>query len=58
MKALELRFEEPNINSRWDSPLFTVQTDENLHFNEIENALYHTKAPTPNKSTLNVSKKC
>jgi tRNA uridine 5-carbamoylmethylation protein Kti12 len=55
MRALEMRFEEPNLASRWDSPLFTVQIDDDIDFSGIENALYQTKAPTPNKSTLNVS---
>jgi protein KTI12 len=58
MKALEMRFEEPSSTSRWDSPLFTIATDACLNYADIENALYQTKAPTPNKSTLNVSQIC
>lgn len=59
------RFEYPNINNRWDSPLFVVSPDNNtthlpepaplpiidINFVDLDNALLHSKAPKPNIAT-------
>ncbi|EMG48640.1 hypothetical protein G210_0761 [Candida maltosa Xu316] len=55
MKQLEMRYEEPNSETRWDSPLFTVLSQdpsETLPMDEIWNALVLKKAPPPNAATL------
>ncbi|KAK3580533.1 hypothetical protein CHS0354_009487 [Potamilus streckersoni] len=49
--ALVMRFEEPKSSSRWDSPLFVIQKDDTLPFEQISDALFHRKPPTPNQST-------
>ncbi|XP_069078451.1 protein KTI12 homolog [Pleurodeles waltl] len=49
--ALVQRFEAPDSRNRWDSPLFTVQKDDTLPFEEICDAIFHRKAPPPNQST-------
>lgn len=49
--GLVMRYETPNNNNRWDSPLFTISPDDELKFEEIYNALYLAKAPKPNLST-------
>ena len=54
MQALNMRFEPPEAKNRWDSTLFTIRTGEKFPLEEISNALFNTKAPPPNKSTLNV----
>ena len=30
-----MRFEEPNPNQRWDSPLFVIQVDDGLYNNDL-----------------------
>ena len=52
-----MRFEEPNPNQRWDSPLFVIQPDDILPFKNIEDAIFNRKPPPPNMATQNVSKK-
>lgn len=52
--GLEMRFEEPHSNSRWDSPLFVVYPGDELDFDGIYNALYTRKPLVPNRSTENV----
>ena len=49
-----MRFEPPLTKNRWDSPLFKLETDEQLPMSEISDLLFNQKAPPPNKSTLNV----
>ncbi|XP_030022385.2 protein KTI12 homolog [Manduca sexta] len=49
----KLRFEEPNSNNRWDSPLFTVQPSDQLDLEDIYKALFEKKPPPPNQSTQN-----
>ncbi|CAH2056348.1 unnamed protein product, partial [Iphiclides podalirius] len=49
----KLRFEEPNCNHRWDSPLFTVQTTDTLDLDAIYSVLFEKKPPPPNMSTQN-----
>jgi tRNA uridine 5-carbamoylmethylation protein Kti12 len=49
-----MRFEPPEAKNRWDSTLFTVQSDQKLPLEEIADSLFNQKAPPPNKSTLNV----
>nr|CAG4636361.1 EOG090X0A11 [Eubosmina coregoni]SVE69940.1 EOG090X0A11 [Eubosmina coregoni] len=49
--ALLMRFEPPDGRNRWDSPLFTIQIEDVLPFQEISAALFERKAPTPNLST-------
>lgn len=47
------RFEEPNSNNRWDSPLFTVQPTDPLDLDDIYKVLFEKKPPPPNMSTQN-----
>lgn len=54
MKQLLMRYEEPNSNTRWDSPLFEVLSghpEEKLPIDDIWNALVLKNAPTPNAAT-------
>ncbi|XP_071139341.1 protein KTI12 homolog [Mytilus edulis] len=53
LDALFMRFEEPNPNQRWDSPLFVIQADDTLPFQQIEDALFNRKPPPPNMATQN-----
>lgn len=48
-----LRFEEPNSNNRWDSPLFTVQPTDELNLEDVYKVLFEKKPPPPNMSTQN-----
>ena len=52
LDGLVMRFEPPENRNRWDSPLFTVLPGDELPCQRIYDALYETKAPPPNKSTL------
>ncbi|KAK0151694.1 Protein KTI12 [Merluccius polli] len=52
LDALVLRFEAPDSRNRWDSPLFTVQKDDTLPFEDISDAVLKRKAPPQNQSTL------
>lgn len=49
---LVMRYEAPNSSSRWDSPLFIVQADDSLPSRSIHDALFKSKAPAPNLSTV------
>merc|ERR1712137_905216 len=49
--ALVMRFEAPDSRNRWDQPLFTIQPEDQLPFNDIVVALFERKAPPPNQST-------
>lgn len=51
--ALCMRYEEPQHNNRWDSPLFTVFPEEELHDANMYNALFESKPLVPNLSTQN-----
>lgn len=55
--GLCMRFEEPNANCRWDSPLFVAFPDDTLDFETIFSALFESKPLPPNQSTQNVSLK-
>lgn len=50
--ALVMRFEAPDSRNRWDKPLFVLQSDDPLPCQQIYEALFHSKAPPPNLSTL------
>jgi len=52
--ALVMRFEAPDSRNRWDRPLFVLQSDDPLPCQQIYEALFHSKAPPPNLSTLSV----
>lgn len=55
IKQLHMRYEEPNNDTRWDSPLFTLVSDyekEELPINEIWDALVLKRPPPPNAATL------
>lgn len=52
MEELMMRYEEPNGQSRWDAPLFIVQIDNELNVDSIDAALFQSKAPPPNMSTV------
>ncbi|XP_070536015.1 protein KTI12 homolog [Ptychodera flava] len=49
--ALVMRFEAPDSRNRWDSPLFTIQWDDELPCDAICDAVFHRKAPPANMST-------
>lgn len=53
--GLVMRYEPPDGRNRWDSPLFTIQPNDELPFDNITAALFERKAPPPNKSTQSVS---
>lgn len=55
IKQLQMRYEEPKDDTRWDSPLFVLVNDyenETLPVEEIWNALVLKRAPPPNAATL------
>lgn len=55
IRQLEMRFEDPNADTRWDSPLFTLVSDydqEKLPVDEIWDALVLKRPPPPNAATL------
>lgn len=54
LDALKMRFEEPQGNNRWDSPLFTVFPESTLDFEAIYKCLFEQGPPPPNLSTQNV----
>lgn len=58
LQALQMRFEEPQGNSRWDAPLFTVFPESTLDFIALHKCLYEQGPPPPNQSTQNVSTYC
>lgn len=53
--ALIMRYEAPDGRNRWDTPLFTIQPEDKLPFEEIAAALCERKAPAPNQSTQSVN---
>lgn len=54
IRQLEMRYEEPNPDSRWDLPLFNLVSsyDEPLPVDEIWDALVLKKPPPPNAATV------
>lgn len=55
IKQLEMRYEEPNPDSKWDSPLFTLissDDDETLPIDAIWDAIVLKRPPPPNAATL------
>ena len=52
--ALVMRYEAPDSRNRWDSPLITVQVDDDLPKERLASALFDRKPPPPNQSTQNV----
>lgn len=52
MNELMMRYEEPNGQARWDSPLFMVQADGDINMEHLDAALFKSKAPPPNLSTV------
>lgn len=50
-----MRFEAPVGKNRWDKPLFTLKKDEEVNFDAISSALFDTKPPARNMSTVSVS---
>lgn len=55
IKQLQMRYEEPKEDTRWDSPLFLLVSDlenETLPIDDIWNALVLKRAPPPNAATL------
>lgn len=48
-----MRYEEPNVMTRWDSPCFNIfYTDSAAPIEEIWNALVNRKIARPNAATL------
>ncbi|CCH45558.1 hypothetical protein BN7_5140 [Wickerhamomyces ciferrii] len=53
LKQLSMRYEEPDGNSRWDSPLIPIAFDDvSIPFDDIWNTLVHQKAPQANAATM------
>lgn len=53
LKQMINRFEEPDGNKRWDSPLISISFDDNeLPLNEIWRILILNKKPKPNLATI------
>lgn len=55
IEQLSMRYEEPNADSRWDSPLFTLVSGyegETLPIDQIWEALVLKRPPPPNAATL------
>lgn len=54
IKQLNMRYEEPNETTKWDSPLFTVVSDydEEMPIEEIWDTLVLKRPPPPNAATL------
>lgn len=53
IRELEMRFEEPNPDTRWDSPLFLIVSDnDEVPIDEMWDALVLKKAPPPNTATV------
>lgn len=52
VSELVMRYEEPNGQARWDSPLFIVQVDGEVDTDQLDAALFKSKAPPPNMSTV------
>lgn len=55
LQELMMRFEEPNSNQRWDSPLFVIHPKDELPYDQISDALFNRKPPPPNMATQNVT---
>ncbi|KAH8366739.1 hypothetical protein KR084_005298 [Drosophila pseudotakahashii] len=51
--ALCMRYEEPQSNNRWDSPLVVALPEDTLDVEAIYKALYETQPLPPNQSTQN-----
>ncbi|CAH1789248.1 unnamed protein product [Owenia fusiformis] len=51
LDALMMRMEPPDSRNRWDSPLFTIQYDDELPCQQICDAIFQRKAPSQNMST-------
>ncbi|XP_017055057.1 protein KTI12 homolog [Drosophila ficusphila] len=51
--ALCRRYEEPQSNNRWDSPLLVTLPEDTLDMDAIYKALYETQPLPPNQSTQN-----
>ncbi|KAH8244596.1 hypothetical protein KR038_001572 [Drosophila bunnanda] len=51
--ALCMRYEEPQSNNRWDSPLVVALPEDTLDVEAIYKALYETQPLPPNLSTQN-----
>lgn len=49
--ALIMRYEPPNSQNRWDSPLVVLQSGDQLPGQQICSLLYERKPPPPNMST-------
>ena len=52
LNGLFMRFEPPDNNKRWDSPLFTITQETPLDMNKVNDCLYNRSAPPPNQSTI------
>lgn len=51
LHELAQRFESPNSQNRWDSPLFVIQVGDEVPYKQISDALFLRKPPPPNMST-------
>lgn len=51
LEELAQRFESPNSQTRWDSPLFVIQVGDEVPYQQISDALFLRKPPPPNMST-------
>lgn len=53
--SLTLRYEPPNSQNRWDSPLIALLPSDECPIEQIASLLYKRKPPPPNMSTQSVS---
>lgn len=53
--ALTMRYEPPNSQNRWDSPLIALLPTDECPIEQISSLLYKRKPPPPNMSTQSVS---
>ncbi|ODQ81076.1 hypothetical protein BABINDRAFT_160487 [Babjeviella inositovora NRRL Y-12698] len=53
LTQMAMRYEEPNEQNRWDSPLFALAYDESeLPFADLWSTIVLKKGPTPNAATV------
>ncbi|ESO01426.1 hypothetical protein HELRODRAFT_100688, partial [Helobdella robusta] len=52
LNELIMRFETPDPKNRWDSPMFVINFNDEIPFEDIYTSLFLKKAPAPHLSTL------
>lgn len=49
------RYESPNVSNRWEQPLIQIEFGTELPFESIDNAIFKSSKPKPNRSTQALS---